>query len=388
MRKFILTIVSVFVVLNVYAQEKNVAVIAPFDYEDKVELMYEKLIKSKLQEVIAEASNYNAFTRTDIDAIVDEQHFQRTGMVKDEEIRKIGEMTGATHICVSELTTADKYMTIAARIINIETAQVVREKSVFKKAEPEAINKGSIALASKLMGKSNNKRSSEKSTNTSIDKRTDNKRSYEQSTGTFIDKRDGQEYKWIKIGEQIWMAENLNYNQNSYGNDCCYDNDKSNCDTYGRLYDLDATMQGESSSNSNPSGVQGVCPDGWHVPSDEEWKELEMQLGMSQSQANNDGWRGTNEGSKLAGNASLWKSGDLTNDSKFGTSGFTTLPGGHRGSSGNFGGIGLVGYYWSSTMYSLEDASYRHLNYHRTNVDREDHWVDTGYGYSIRCARD
>lgn len=154
MRKFILTLVSVFVVLNVCGQEKNVAVIAPFDYENKVELMYEKLIKSKLQEVIAEASNYNAFTRTDIDAIVDEQHFQQTGMVKEEEIKKIGEMTGATHICVSELTTADEYITIAGRIINIETAQVEREKSVFKKAEPEAINKGSIALANELVGKS------------------------------------------------------------------------------------------------------------------------------------------------------------------------------------------------------------------------------------------
>ena len=147
------------------------------------------------------------------------------------------------------------------------------------------------------------------------------------NNGTFVDQRDGQEYEWLKIGDQVWMADNLNYDVDS---SWCWGNNSSNCDTYGHLYKWNAVMQGESSSNSNPSGVQGVCPDGWHVPSDEEWKELEMQLGMSQTEVGNTGYRGTNEGSKLAGNASLWPSGDLTSDSEFGTSGFTALPGGNH----------------------------------------------------------
>jgi len=69
--------------------------------------------------------------------------------------------------------------------------------------------------------------------------------------GTFIDSRDGQTYEWVRIGDQVWMAENLNYDQDAYGDDKCYNNDPSNSDTYGRLYNWDAVMQGESSSHRN-----------------------------------------------------------------------------------------------------------------------------------------
>jgi len=203
---------------------------------------------------------------------------------------------------------------------------------------------------------------------------------------TFTDSRDGQEYKQIKIGDQCWMAENLNYDQSSYGNDWCYDNNSSHCNTYGRLYDWAAVMQGESSSSSNPSGVKGVCPDGWHVPSDEEWEELEMQLGMSQSEADKIGIRGTNEGSKLAGNASLWEDGDLENNSEFGTSGFTALPGGFRSSKDNLLGVGTSGGWWSSTERSSASAWRRYLYYGLSSVYRKDY--DKDYGVLVRCVRD
>lgn len=205
-------------------------------------------------------------------------------------------------------------------------------------------------------------------------------------TGSFTDSRDGQIYEWVRIGDQVWMAENLNYDQSSYGNDWCYDNNSSNCDTYGRLYDWAAVMQGASSSSSNPSGVQGVCPDGWHVPSDEEWKELEMKLGMSQSEADGTGDRGTNEGSKLAGNAYLWNDGDLENNSEFGSSGFTALPGGDRYYYGDFYSIGYYGFWWSSKEYSSMNAWRRKLYYYYSNVHR--HHNAKEYGFSVRCVRD
>jgi len=80
-----------------------------------------------------------------------------------------------------------------------------------------------------------------------------------------------------------------------------YNNDSATyADTYGALYTWAAMMNGAASSNNNPSGVQGVCPDGWHIPSDTAWKELEMYLGMSQVEADKTvGWRGTDEGGKL-----------------------------------------------------------------------------------------
>jgi uncharacterized protein (TIGR02145 family) len=202
--------------------------------------------------------------------------------------------------------------------------------------------------------------------------------------GTFTDHRDGKIYKWVRIGDQVWMAENLNYNAG--GDSWCYDNNSSNCDTYGRLYDWATAMQGDSSSNNNPSGVQGICPDGWHLPSDEEWKELEMQLGMSQSEADNVYRRGTNEGSKLAGNDFLWDSGDLTSDSEFDTSGFAAFPGGDRTNDGNFLRIGSHGYWWSSTESSYTNAWYRNLNYDYISVYRED--AGKELGLSVRCVRD
>src|SRR5690554_6870297 len=119
----------------------------------------------------------------------------------------------------------------------------------------------------------------------------------EPTSGTFTDTRDGNVYNWVKIGNQIWMAENLAYlpevvhsnaefqtqssnGQPGYGvygydgNDVATAKSQSNYTTYGVLYNWYAAMNGAESSMANPSGVQGVCPDGWHLPSDDEWHEL------------------------------------------------------------------------------------------------------------------
>lgn len=91
------------------------------------------------------------------------------------------------------------------------------------------------------------------------------------------DARDGQTYDVVCIGNQTWMAENLNYNTpGSY----CYSNTAGNCATYGRLYEWNTAMNGASATNQNPSGVQGVCPAGWHVPSFSEWLELMTYVGV------------------------------------------------------------------------------------------------------------
>jgi len=226
-------------------------------------------------------------------------------------------------------------------------------------------------------------------------------------TGTFTDSRDGQTYNWVKIGDQVWMAENLAYlpsvnrvedgsEDNSsrkyyyvYGYDGTSVSEAKateNYDTYGVLYNWNAVMAGASSSSSNPSGVQGVCPDGWHVPSDEEWKELEMELGMSQSEADDYGYRGTNEGSKLAGNASLWGDGELENNSAFGTSGFSALPGGYRSSYGSFDYIGRYGHWRSSTVVNSSSALARGLGELNSDVARD--WPYKERGSSVRCVRD
>lgn len=89
----------------------------------------------------------------------------------------------------------------------------------------------------------------------------------------FVDSRDGQEYPTVKIGEQVWMSKNLNYDPGNQGG-LYYNNDSVNYHIYGRLYLWETVMNGSNSSTQVPSGVQGLCPEGWHLPSINEWDNL------------------------------------------------------------------------------------------------------------------
>jgi len=143
-------------------------------------------------------------------------------------------------------------------------------------------------------------------------------------------------------------------------------------------------MNGASSSDANPSGVQGICPSGWHVPSDAEWKQMEMFLGMSQPEADAFDFRGTNEGGKLKETCSdLWIS---PNSGATDSSGFTALPGGKRHGDGAFGGLGSNGTWWSATEGDASNAWIRNLSYYNAQVFR--YGLGKSNGYSIRCTRD
>jgi uncharacterized protein (TIGR02145 family) len=220
----------------------------------------------------------------------------------------------------------------------------------------------------------------------------------------FSDSRDGNHYNAVRIGEQIWMAENLKYLPSVvgpgtlsettayyyvYGYDGTNVTDAkatTNYDTYGVLYNWPASMAGATSSSTNPSGVQGVCPSGWHLPSDNEWKELEMELGMSQAEADDTGQRGTNEGSKLAGNSTLWVSGSLENDIEFGSSGFLALPGSALHSSGVFDYLNYWGVWWTTTEEDVTKSCCRQLYHDLSNVTRLS--PDKKSAFSVRCVRD
>ncbi len=215
---------------------------------------------------------------------------------------------------------------------------------------------------------------------------------------------DGNQYDVIKIGDQVWMNENLRVTryadgtpiaevtdsatwadlQNSDKAYCYYDNDSASyAEQYGVLYTWAAAVNG--AGNEDDIGVQGVCPHGWHLPSDKEWQELEMQLGMSKTDAESIQFsRGTNEGSKLAGNAGLWTDGSLESDGEFGISGFNALPGGVRKT--DFGEIGLTTSFWTSTNASISQVYDRSIYYNSTNFKRYFGYKDSGY--SVRCIKD
>jgi len=204
---------------------------------------------------------------------------------------------------------------------------------------------------------------------------------------------DGNCYETVQIGDQWWMAENLkvtHYNNGdpiptgysdsqwaglSTGAYGVYNNDPANAETYGNLYNWYAV-----------DDDRGICPEGFHVPSDEEWMELEMFLGMSWEDAHDIGFRGTDQGSQLAGNAGLWYNGALENDPAFGSSGFSALPGGYRSHGGAFLHKGINAYFWSSTEDYIDTAWLRHLTYYSSDVGRP--YYNKRNGFSVRCVRD
>ena len=148
----------------------------------------------------------------------------------------------------------------------------------------------------------------------------------------------------------------------STGARCDYDNDASNALTYGRLYNWYAVNNGS-----------GLCPSGWHVPTDGEWTALETYSGCQRPQ-----WT---EGTALKSTTGWSTSGNGTDDF-----GFSALPGGTRYSSnGYFGDAGLDGYWWSSSPDG-GDAWYRYLDYFSPDIDRFSY--NPRSGFSVRCLRD
>ena len=207
---------------------------------------------------------------------------------------------------------------------------------------------------------------------------------------------DGNIYQTVTIGDQIWMAENLKVTHYSTGDAIPnvtdniewsnlstgalseYNNDTINVATYGRLYNWYAV---DDSRN--------IAPTGWHVPTDDEWKELERYLGMG-IEVGASGFRGTNEGSKLADNADLWMDGILDNNAEFGTSGFTALPSGFRSPrTGKFLSVGGDCYFWSASETTSESnyAWYRSLYDWHSDINRGAGF-SMGGGFSVRCVKD
>ena len=187
------------------------------------------------------------------------------------------------------------------------------------------------------------------------------------SSNTFKDSRDGKTYRIVKIGDQTWMAENLNYKT---ANSWWYDNNSANGNVYGRLYTWDA--------------AQKACPSGWHLPSDEEWKKLESYLGMSKDDLDKYGWsRG--DGILIADklkNTKGWNDNGNGNN----TVGFMAMPGGSYSPAFKlFVDKGDYGYWWTGTETDKEHALYRTMCKDFYGIQRATFGKTDGF--SVRCVK-
>lgn len=233
---------------------------------------------------------------------------------------------------------------------------------------------------------------------------------------TFLDLRDGKTYKTVLIGGiQCWMAENLNFGvyvslatgQGAAGiQKYCYNDSVLNCNTYGGLYEWTEMMNGATACNGLDSShpacttpAQGICPNGWHVPSHYEWTFLERHVGSDPEAFTYDTvpdgfhvYIGIDEGSNLKDTGTAhWNYHANTGGTN--SSGFTALGGGTSyftsGNSGpkSFANIHEFGDWWTSTEGNSPISAWNHhLDYAYANVFRFYH--NKPHGFSVRCVKD
>jgi uncharacterized protein (TIGR02145 family) len=192
-------------------------------------------------------------------------------------------------------------------------------------------------------------------TNSDVSKNTSS--GYDNEEGTFKDLRDGKMYRWIKIGKQIWMAENLNYATHS--GSWIFNDSIPNSMTFGRLYNWNAALT--------------ACPEGWHLPSDADWSKLIRFLS---------GYDPAGNKLKIS-EPKYWKRSTFIPANK---SGFSALPGGGRYVNGSYSIAGETAYFWTSTSASAITAFCRYLFYNKPDVGKVN--KNKEHAFSCRCIKD
>ncbi len=204
------------------------------------------------------------------------------------------------------------------------------------------------------------------------------------------DTRDSKTYTTVQIGTQCWMKQNLNIGTRIAGTSeqtnngiiekYCYSNLETNCDVYGGLYQWNEMMQ-----YSTTPGVQGICPTGWHLPTDAEWCTVTTFLDATVN-CSTYGWSGTNAGGKMKETGTThWLS---PNTGATNSSGFTGLPGGLRDTGGSFITLLTHGFWWSSTQRDASVPWGRALKYNEASVYKTSNYYGGAYGFSVRCLKD
>ena len=262
----------------------------------------------------------------------------------------------------------------------------VSSSSVKSSSSVTSSSSAKDVILSSSEGSSDSKSSSSEKAESSSSK------AIEPAEGTLTDTRDGKTYKTVTIGTQTWMAENLNYaytsvpynyeGSTSDSTSWCYSNATANCAKYGRLYTWSAAMDSVGTWSANGKGcgygktcsptypVRGVCPEGWHLPTQTEWNTLFTAVG------------GQSTAGKMLKSTSGWNSSGNGTDAYS----FSALPAGYRDYNGDYFYEGYDAYFWSSTEYDSYYAYYMYLDYYYDLADLLDNLKYNGF--SVRCVKD
>jgi uncharacterized protein (TIGR02145 family) len=198
------------------------------------------------------------------------------------------------------------------------------------------------------------------------------------------DPRDTTKYDVITIGTQVWMAENLNYGKqinsdqeaikNGIVEKYCYEDDPEYCDMLGGLYTWNEMMRYDHSDANIRGMTQGICPDGWHIPTSDEWKILADYLGGEMVAANR------------MKNYDYWNPPNGSREIHLDLSGFSAYPAGRMDMAGDSYYLGRSTSYWSSTKDNPQSAWHRTITNRGAGLYRNSGHI--GYRFSVRCVKD
>lgn len=320
-------------------------------------------LSDRFRDELFKSEKYIVVTRGEMEEILSEQGFQQSGCVSDECVVEAGQLLGVQQMISGSIGKVGNAYSISVHIIDVKTGEILNISTYDHFGEIELLlTVGIQNSVQRLLQEKNSKITI-----------------------------DGNVYQTVKIGDMLWMSENLKVTHYRNGDPitnvtdtsdwaglssgafCFYDNNIYNESKYGCLYNWYAI-----------NDSRNIAPKGWHVPSDEEWKQLEIYLGIHPIDVEATGWRGKFEGGSL-------KVADTTLYGRISTggakaSGFNGLFCGYRKSNGEFYALGHMAYYWTSSEHNKSNALYRSLYNVRNGIYRGD--INKSFGFSIRCVKD
>ena len=324
---------------------------------------------------------FKVLEREMLNKIIEEQKFQLSGCNANECLVELGQIANVQQIATGSINKVGNVYTITARLISVETVEVITSGLFDYEGDISTLMKrGMASIAAQLA-------STQGSVVSEVISSKTHTKDLRTTTASVTD-IDGHTYKTILIGSQVWMAENLKVTHYRNG------------ESIGSGYADNAWSMLSSGAYGNYPGAIGsfeihklynwyavvdkreLAPEGWHIPTDEEWKVLERYLGMSRTAASKAEWRGTYEGAKLK-STNGWNNNNNGNNS----SGFSALPIGYRNcGNGHYNEMHNTSYFWSTTEKDSTRAWCRKLYHSYSNIYRSS--LEKGNGFSVRCIKD
>ncbi len=332
------------------AKKKTVAVLEFSSSSPEVGKNELATLTNRFRTILVKTNVYDVLERQKMGDILKEQDFTLSDACNSAECAvQVGQLLGVEYMIAGDIGKLGNTYSVDLRLISVTSGKILQTESQDHDGKIDGLFGALTAIGDYFAGI--------KSKTSTVTKTVETAATADIVDHVFTDPRDGKKYNTVTIGDQTWMAQNLNYDAGE-GSFCYYLN-SGQCRIYGRLYTWEAAMK--------------AVPSGWHIPTDDEWIELISYVGENEA------------GSKLKDESLItWGSHSAvaTNET-----GFTALPGGFRTPDGAFMLMGTMGIWWSATEAGVKEAWNWVLKNDVATIYRESS-IDKNHGCSVRLVKD